>query len=166
MVGSASSVVGSVVGKVSSGVSRVSGVGKVSSGVSRVSGVGKSTTGYEENDPEVDHFALGKNGGCIMKSLSPLQIDMQIAMSKGIRKVNHVRPRIVEGPIPSGGIIPGPCAAVIGGERRKQRLSLIDADVLQAASGIRGAATAIQGTIFRDVEPFDPKKAVTDILGS
>jgi hypothetical protein len=42
-----------------------------------------------------------------MKSLSPLQIDMQIAMSKEIRTVNHVRPRIVEESIPSRGIIPG-----------------------------------------------------------
>jgi hypothetical protein len=55
---------------------------------------------------------------------------------------------------------------VIGRERRKQRLPLIDADVLQATSGIQGAATAIQGTIFGDTEPFDPKKAVNDILGS
>ena len=101
-----------------------------------------------------------------MKSLSPLQIDMQIAMSKGIRTVNHVRSRVVEESIPSMGIIPGPCAAVIGRERRKQRLPLIDADVLQATSGIQGAATAIQGTIFGDTEPFDPKKAVNDILGS
>ena len=59
-----------------------------------------------------------------------------------------------------------PCAAVIGRERRKQRLPLIDADVLQATSGIQGAATAIQGTVFADTEPFDPKKAVTDIVGS
>ena len=59
-----------------------------------------------------------------------------------------------------------PCAAVIGRDRRKQRLPLIGADVLQATSGIQGAATAIQGTVFADTEPFDPKKAVTDIVGS
>jgi len=53
-----------------------------------------------------------------MKSLSPLEIEMQILMAGEISApVNHVRPRIVEEPIPSRGIIPGPCAAVIG--RRK-----------------------------------------------
>jgi len=57
---------------------------------------------------------------------------------------------------------PGPCAAVLG----KKRLSLIDADVEQAARGIRGAAAAIDSTIFGDAEPFDPKKAVNDIVGS
>jgi hypothetical protein len=43
---------------------------------------------------------------------------------------------------------------------------IIDADTEQAARGIRGAAAAIDSTIFRDVEPFDPKKAVNDIVGS
>ena len=57
---------------------------------------------------------------------------------------------------------PGPCAAVIG----KKRLSLIDADVEQAVRGIRGAAAAIDGTIFRDTELFDPEKTVNDIVGS
>ena len=97
-----------------------------------------------------------------MKSLSPLEIGMQIAMSKGIRKVNHVRPRVVEELIPSRGIIPGPCAAVLG----KKKPSLIDPDMEQAALGIRGAAAAIDNTIFRDTEPFDTEKAVNDIVGS
>ena len=44
--------------------------------------------------------------------------------------------------------------------------SLIDADVDRAARGIQGAAAAIQNTPFRDAEPFDPKKAVTDLVGS
>lgn len=44
--------------------------------------------------------------------------------------------------------------------------SLIDAETAQAAMGIRGAAAAIAGTIFADVEPFDPRKAVTDLVGS
>ena len=46
------------------------------------------------------------------------------------------------------------------------RLSLIDAQTAQAAMGIRGAAAAIRGTIFTDTEPFDAKKAVSDIVGS
>jgi len=46
------------------------------------------------------------------------------------------------------------------------RPSLIDAETAQAAMGIRGAAAAIAGTIFADVEPFDPRKAVTDLVGS
>jgi len=44
--------------------------------------------------------------------------------------------------------------------------SLIDADVDRAARGIQGAAAAIQNTIFADTELFDPKKAVTDLVGS
>jgi hypothetical protein len=44
--------------------------------------------------------------------------------------------------------------------------SLIDADIEQAAKGIQGAAAAIQNTPFGDAEPFDPKKAVTDLVGS
>jgi L-lactate utilization protein LutC len=55
-----------------------------------------------------------------------------------------------------------PCAAVLG----KKKPSLIDSDMEQAAMGIRGAAAAIQGTIFADSEPFDPRKAVTDLVGS
>ena len=43
---------------------------------------------------------------------------------------------------------------------------IIDAETAQAAMGIQGAAAAIQGTIFADTEPFDPKKAVTDLVGS
>ena len=43
---------------------------------------------------------------------------------------------------------------------------IIDAQTAQAAMGIQGAAAAIQGTIFADTEPFDPKKAVTDLVGS
>ena len=44
--------------------------------------------------------------------------------------------------------------------------SLIDADIEQAAKGIRGTAAAIQITVFAEDEPFDPKKAVTDLVGS
>ena len=44
--------------------------------------------------------------------------------------------------------------------------SIIDSDADRAARGIRGAAAAIDSTIFRDAEPFDPKKAVNDIVGS
>ena len=43
---------------------------------------------------------------------------------------------------------------------------IIDADTEQAARGIRSAAAAIQNTVFADAEPFDPKKAVNDIVGS
>jgi hypothetical protein len=57
---------------------------------------------------------------------------------------------------------PGPCAAVLG----KKKPSLIDADMEQAAMGIRGAAAAIDSTIFADAEPFDPKQFVTDVIGS
>jgi hypothetical protein len=49
---------------------------------------------------------------------------------------------------------------------RRSCTTLIDAETAQAARGIRGAAAAIQGTIFADIEPFDPKKAVTDLVGS
>ena len=62
----------------------------------------------------------------------------------------------------NGRYLPGPCAAVLG----KKKPSLIDADMEQAAMGIRGAAAAIDNTIFRDAEPFDTEKAVNDILGS
>jgi hypothetical protein len=52
-----------------------------------------------------------------MNPLSPLDIEVMILMARGIPgPVNHVRPRIVEEPVPSGDIIPGPCAAVIGRE--------------------------------------------------
>jgi hypothetical protein len=44
--------------------------------------------------------------------------------------------------------------------------SIIDSDTEQAARGIRGAAAAIDGTIFGDAVPFDAKKAVNDIVGS
>ena len=44
--------------------------------------------------------------------------------------------------------------------------SLIDADLLQAALGIRGAAAKIQDTVFADVEPFDPERFVEDVIGS
>ena len=125
-----------------------------------------------------------------MKSLSPLEIDMQIAMSKGIRPVNRTCPHPFCGCVSVAGwngcSHEGPCQPLdregrkftisyidVEGQRlmckefeRPKRPSLIDADVLQAASGIQGAATAIQGTIFRDAEPFDAKKAVTDIVGS
>ena len=43
---------------------------------------------------------------------------------------------------------------------------IIDAEIEQAAMGIRGAAAAISGTPFADVEPFDPEKFVNDIVGS
>jgi hypothetical protein len=36
----------------------------------------------------------------ITKELTPLEIDMQIAMAKGIRDVNHVRPKVTEEEIP------------------------------------------------------------------
>jgi hypothetical protein len=43
---------------------------------------------------------------------------------------------------------------------------IIDAETQQAAMGIRGAAAAIQGTMFADREPFDPRKTVKDLVGS
>ena len=43
---------------------------------------------------------------------------------------------------------------------------IINAQTAQAAMGIQGAARKIQETIFADAEPFDPKKAVTDLVGS
>ena len=46
------------------------------------------------------------------------------------------------------------------------RPSLIDAETAQAARGIRGAAAAIASTIFADVEPFDPRKFVEDVIAS
>ena len=48
----------------------------------------------------------------------------------------------------------------------KPRPSLIDADIEQAAMGIRGAAAAIDSTIFKDAEPFDAGKFVSDVIGS
>jgi hypothetical protein len=51
-----------------------------------------------------------------MKPLSPLEIEM-LLLCAGIRpEPNHVRPRIVEEPIPGRQYEPGPCAAVIGKE--------------------------------------------------
>jgi hypothetical protein len=44
--------------------------------------------------------------------------------------------------------------------------ALIDAETEQAARGIRGAASAIESTRFKDAEPFDAKRAVSDIVGS
>jgi hypothetical protein len=43
---------------------------------------------------------------------------------------------------------------------------IIDAETQQAAMGIRGAAAAIQDTMFADREPFDPRKTVRDLVGS
>ncbi len=48
----------------------------------------------------------------------------------------------------------------------KEYAKIIDADTEQAARVQRGAAAAIDSTIFADVKPFDPKKAVSDIVGS
>ncbi len=46
------------------------------------------------------------------------------------------------------------------------RISLIDADIEQAARVQRGAAAAIDSTIFADAKPFDPEQFVTDVIGS
>ena len=43
---------------------------------------------------------------------------------------------------------------------------ILDSDTLQAGTGIRGAAAAIQDTMFADREPFDPKKFTRDRVGS
>ncbi|MFA6364222.1 hypothetical protein [Methanoregula sp.] len=43
---------------------------------------------------------------------------------------------------------------------------MIDADTDRAARDIQGAAAAIESTVFRDAEPFDAKKAVTDVIAS
>ena len=42
--------------------------------------------------------------------------------------------------------------------------SLIDADIMQTAMGIRGNAARIQETVFKDVEPFDPEKFISDVI--
>jgi len=43
---------------------------------------------------------------------------------------------------------------------------IIDADLEQAAMGIRGATAAIDSTVFADAEPFDAGKFVSDVIGS
>ena len=42
---------------------------------------------------------------------------------------------------------------------------IIDADLAQAAMGIRGRAEAIQNTVFADAVPFDAEKFVNDTVG-
>lgn len=41
---------------------------------------------------------------------------------------------------------------------------LIDAELMQASLGIRGAVARIQDTVFADVEPFDPEQFITDVV--
>ena len=43
---------------------------------------------------------------------------------------------------------------------------ILDSETLQAGTGIRGAAAAIQNTMFADREPFDPEHCVRDRVGS
>ena len=41
---------------------------------------------------------------------------------------------------------------------------IIDADLAQAAKGIRGRAEAIQNTVFADAVPFDAEKFCEDVI--
>jgi hypothetical protein len=47
--------------------------------------------------------------------------------------------------------------------KNQEAHGIIDAETKQAAMGIRGAAAAIQDTIFADREPFDPAKFAKDV---
>ena len=47
---------------------------------------------------------------------------------------------------------------------REIMTGLIDAELMQASLGIRGAAARIQDTAFSDVEPFDPERFIEDVI--